>query len=230
METNNVLLNKDTKPKIKNKKSLPSSQFELLNLAEIVVKKWADTPLITLLWVTQKDLQKLVDDFKIFLNQRVDVGSSRGSQTQTLKNLDTEINKAVEEVKIAILAKFGKEKGKAYFSEFGITKQNSSFKIPTDRNLRVNALPLLVKAIKTYNLQITGFDTTFFETLSVYYATAFQITQTTDSTVAVNVGNKNDLRKQIENVLLALNAIIRANYPNTYEGELRGWGFQKEKY
>jgi hypothetical protein len=230
METNNVLLNKDTKQKVKNKKSLPSSQFELLNLAEIVVKKWADTPAITLLWVTQKDLQKLVDDFKIFLNQRVDVGSSRGSQTQTLKNLDIEINKAVEEIKIAILAKFGKEKGKAYFSEFGITKQNSSFKIPTDRNLRVNALPLLVKAIKNYNLQIIGFETTFFETLLTDYTTAFKIIQNTDSTVAVNVGNKNDLRKQIENVLIALNAVIRANYPNTYEGELRGWGFQKEKY
>lgn len=220
-----------TKPKNSKKtRLLPTSQFDLLTLAENVATKWEATPQITLLWMKSADFKKMVTDFRAFLGERVDVGSGRGSLTQNLKELDTQINKAVEETKIAILAKFGKEKGKAYFSEFGITKQKSKIAIPSDRNQRINALPLFVKAVKTHSLQVTGFDATFFDKIVEDYNKAFQATQKTDSAISTSVSNKNDLRKQVEAVVSAINTLIKVNYPNTYEGELRGWGFQKEKY
>jgi hypothetical protein len=132
--------------KPKRSKNLPESQSDLITLAETVADKWLATPTLTLLWMKSADFKALVTDFRNFLDQRIDAGSGRGSQTQTLKNLDKEINKAVEEVKIAILAKFGKNKGKAYYSEFGIVKQNKKVGLPADRNQRLLALPLLVKA------------------------------------------------------------------------------------
>jgi hypothetical protein len=217
---------KPKKPK-KQTSNIPSSQFDLLTLADNVATKWEANPQITLLWMQPDKFKKLVDDFRTFLGERMDIGSGRGSQTQTLKELDKQINQAVEEVKIAILAKFGKNKGKAYFGEFGIIKQSNSLRLPIDRNQRINALPLLVKGIKTHNLQITDFDANFFDTILANYTGAFQATQKTDSAVASSVGNKNDLRKQVEAVLSALNTLIKVNYPNTFEGELRSWGFQK---
>jgi hypothetical protein len=209
---------------------MPRAQFDVLTLAENVLNKWANTPQITLLWTNTDEFKKLVIDYRNFLQERVEVGSNRGSQTQTLRDLDKQINKAVEEVKIGIMAKFGKEKGKAYFSEFGIVKQNSKFSIPTDRNLRINALSLLAKAVRNHSLQIAGFENTFFENILDDYTGAFQSAQQTDSVVSISVGNKNDLRRQIEEVITALHAVIKANYPKTFEGELRGWGFHKEKY
>lgn len=209
---------------------MPRAQFDVLTLAENVLNKWSNTPQITLLWTNTEEFKKLVIEYRNFLQERVEVGSNRGSQTQTLRDLDKQINKAVEEVKIGIMAKFGREKGKAYFSEFGIIKQNSKFSIPTDRNLRINALSLLAKAVRNHNLQIAGFENTFFETILDDYTSAFQSAQKTDSVVSISVGNKNDLRRQVEEVITALHAVIKANYPKTFEGELRGWGFHKEKY
>jgi hypothetical protein len=77
---------------------------------------------------------------------------------------------------------------------------------------------------------IVNFGTSFFENIAQSYAQAFEATQKTDSTVSINVGNKNEARKQIEAVLTALYHLVKINYPNTYERELRSWGFQKEKY
>lgn len=220
----------ESEKKNKRAKSLPESQFNLVALAETVSNKWLDNPQITLLWMKSSEFKTLVSEFRIFLDKRIEAGSGRSSQAQTLQSLDKEVNQVVEEVKIAILAKFGREKGKAYFSEFGIIKQNNKISIPNDRNQRISALPLLVKAIKNHNLQIVGYTTGFFETLVNDYTIAFQAAQTTDSAISVSVSNKNDLRKQVEAVLSALKTLIKINYPNTYEGELRGWGFQKEKY
>lgn len=220
----------NTSKKIKNTRIMPSSQYNLLTLADNAVKKWQENPALTLLWINPDAFKKTIEDFRIFLNERTDAGSERGSQTQTLKNLDTQINQVVEEVKLAILVKFGKDKGKAYFSEFGISKQSKSLRLPSDRNLRVTALNLFIKAIKKYKIQVVGFDSEFFDTILTNYVEAFEATQKTDSTVAVSVSNKNDVRKQVETTLTALYNLVKLNYPNTYEGELRAWGFQKEKY
>lgn len=209
---------------------LPKSQHDLLSVAENVSKKWEKTPEIKLLWAKPEDLTKLVQEYKTFLENRVEAGSGRGLQTQILKNLDNQINKAVEEVKLAILVKFGKEKGKAYYNEFGITKQNNTYKLPNDRNLRLSALPLFVKSIKNHEIKVVGFDDAFFDNIITKYAEALEAARLTDSAVSFNVSNKNDLRKQIEAILTALHGLIKINYPNTFEGELRSWGFQKEKY
>ncbi|MCS6822583.1 MAG: hypothetical protein NZ551_12045 [Microscillaceae bacterium] len=216
--------------KKKAHKILPESQYDILTVAENVCKKWENTPELTLLWVKPEDLKKMVQEYRTFLENRIKAGSGRSLQTQTLKNLDAQINKAVEEIKLAILVKFGKEKGKAYYSEFGITKQGNGYKLPTDRNLRLNALPLFVKGVKTHGLKVVGFDDSFFDSIVDIYTQAIEDTRKTDSAVSFNVSNKNDLRKQIEAVLTALYTLIKINYPNTYEGELRNWGFQREKY
>lgn len=226
----NTTADNTTTPKTRSIGIVPRAQFDVLTLAENVLNKWANTPQITLIWTNPEEFKKLVIEYRNYLQERVDVGSNRGSQTQTLRDLDTQINKAVEEVKINIMAKFGREKGKAYFSEFGIVRQNSKYSIPTDRNQRLNALPLLAKAIKNHGLVVAGFDGDFFETIADNYTNAVQNAQKTDSMVAISVGNKNDLRRQVEEVITALHAVIKANYPKTFEGELRGWGFHKEKY
>lgn len=235
MTTNEQLPQETAKTKATTKKSsavrmMPQSQFDLLMLAESIVTKWEQTPKITLIWTDVEAFKKLVKEYSQSLQDRMQAGSGRSTQTQTLKELDKQINQAVEEVKVAILAKFGKNKGKAHFAEFAITKQIARLSIAQDRNQRVAALPTFVKAIKAHDLQVVDFDRAFFEELPAKYATALQEAQQTDSAVAISVGNKNDLREQIEAVITALQLIIRGNYPNTYENELRGWGFHKEKY
>jgi hypothetical protein len=230
MSTENSASLDSASSKVRKTKALPTSQYDLLDLAEAVSNKWLATPQITLLWMQPNEFKTLVEQYKNLLNERMSVGSGRSVQTQTLKELDEEIAKAVEIVKVMLQAKFGKEKSKAYYSEFGIIKQNNSYKLPADRNLKLSALPLFVKGIQTHQFSVVGFENSFFTTLVATYQNALNSAKSTDSSVAVSVGNKNDLKSQIQEVIAALLLIIRGNYPKTYQNELRGWGFQKEKY
>ena len=147
-----------------------------------------------------------------------------------LKNLDNTLNEAVEELKIAILGAFGREDGKSYFSEFGIVKLNNGFRMPSDRNQRQQALEILIKGIEKHKLQVTQYPLLFFKETQSEYNKLLQETQSIDSIVASEVSNKNESIKQVEKVLNALILVIKGNYPDTYKGELRAWGFQKEKY
>lgn len=229
METENTTP-ESTEKKVNKTKILPAKQADMVDLSEYVAKKWASSPDITLRWIKLAEFQTLVQDFKNSLGERIQVGSGRQSTTKLLKNLDTELNKAVEELKIAILGKFGKEDGKAYFSEFGIAKVNKTFKLPQDRNQRQKALITLLQGLEKHQLTVTKYPLQFFKDTQTQYNTLMNEAKDIDSTVSAEVGNKNELMKQVEKVLNALILMIKANYPDTYQAELRAWGFQKEKY
>jgi hypothetical protein len=229
MEKNDVNIEKTEKQPRKTN-TIPVKQADILNLAEVVCSKWEATPAITLQWISVAEFKKVIIEFKNSLEQRIQVGSGRQSKTKMLKNLDTALNQAVEAVKIAVLGVFGKEDGKSYFSEFGIVKTNKTFKLPNDRNQRQQALETLIKGIEKHNLVVVKYPIDFFKETQKQYQILLQETQTIDSTVASEVSNKNESIKQVEKVLNALIYIIKGNYPDTYKGELRAWGFQKEKY
>jgi hypothetical protein len=209
---------------------IPAKQLDMLNLAEAVLEKWTNTPFITLQWVTVEEYKKLVMQFKTSLEQRLQVGSGRQTKTMLLRALDADLHKAVEELKICILGKFGRERGRSYFSEFGIIKTNRVFRLPIDRNQKVQALDMLVKGLEKYAIEPVDYPVVFFKKTRDEYDKLMQEAYTIDSAVASEVGVKNEAIKHIEKVLASLVFVIRGNYPDTYKSELRGWGFQKEKH
>jgi hypothetical protein len=202
----------------------------MLNLAESIVKKWEKTPEITLLWIKFIDFKTLAQDFRDSLEERIQVGSGRQSKTKLLQNLDTALNKAVEELKISILGKFGKEDGKSYYSEFGIIKVNKAFKLPYDRNQRQQAMVTLIQGLEKHQINVAKYPLQFFKDTQTQYDALMSEAKDIDSSVSAEVGTKNELMKKVEKVLNALIWVIKGNYPDTYASELRAWGFQKEKY
>lgn len=230
-ETEVIKEDKPTEKKVKKKTTIPPSQFDLQTAAQNVLIKWKATPEFALQWVKVSEYEGFVNDLNDLMRERTDVGSTRPMLTKNLSNLDKEINKAVEQVKIALFNKFGKEKGKDYFAEFGINKNNnSSYKLPSDRNQRLNILPLFAGACATHQIETPDYKKDFFSTIFTQYQAAFAQTQATDSIVTASVGNKNKVLQKVKEVLQALILLIKANYPKTYQNELRAWGFQKEKY
>jgi hypothetical protein len=147
-----------------------------------------------------------------------------------LRNLDGSLHKAVEELKIVILSKFGKENGRAYFSEFGIVKIKGGFRLPADRNQKMQAVDTLIKGMEKYALAPVEYPLSFFKETKAQYDALMQEAQNIDGTVASEVGAKNEAIKQVEKVLSSIVLLLKANYPDTYKAELRSWGFQKEKY
>jgi hypothetical protein len=217
--------------RVRKRATIPQTQYDLLNTAQSVLVKWKTMPKITLQWVNVEEYANLVEELSTHIEQRTAVGSKRSSQTQNLALLDRDINSAVEQVKIAIYNKFGKNTGKAYLASFGIVKYSgNSYKLPQDRNQRLNALPIFAKSCEEHDIETIDYKKDFFQGIFKTYQDAVNIAQVTDSSVTISVGNKNDVSQKLKEVLQAIILLIKANYPNTYQNELRGWGFQKEKY
>jgi hypothetical protein len=210
--------------------NVPTKQADIITLADAIVKKWSSTPEIKLIWIKSTEFATMAQEFKSSLTQRIDAGSGRQSKTKLLQNLDKEINKMVENLKIGVLNKFGKENGKSYYSEFGIVKVSNGFKIPFDRNQRQQSLDTLIKGLEKHQIVVAEYPLALIKDMQAQFNTLMDEAKQIDSNVASGVSNKNELLKQITKVINALIYIIRGNYPDTYKAELRTWGFQKEKY
>lgn len=226
--TSNSIENSEKKSRKTN--IVPDKQAIVLAVAESVAKKWMTTNEVKLQWMKADDFHNLVQAFKISLEQRIHAGNSRQSKTKLFQNLDNKLNEVVEELKIAILGKFGKTDGKFYYSEFGIVKKNRAYKLPKERGKRQQSLYLLMKGLEKYQLQVAKYSLDDFSSMQTEYNTLMAETQDIDSTIAAEIGNKNELMKKVEKVLNALIWVIKGNYPDTYHSILRAWGFQKEKY
>ncbi|GAB4342254.1 MAG: hypothetical protein OHK0038_22130 [Flammeovirgaceae bacterium] len=228
MEDNNNIIEAGEKPKKTPK--LPSSQFNFLGVAQAVSATWNTRPEMTLIWTNAADFATLVNKLGIVLQQRINAGNQRKPNTQELKKLDDDLNKAIEALKVALQYKFGKKEATAYFGQFGIVKERSGYRFPYDRNERVNRFPLLISSLETYQIKVQGYNNGFFTNLYNQYKTLLTNTVNTDSTVASTVNEITDLRQKITNVINALIHLIKANYPNSFEAEMRAWGLHKEKY
>jgi hypothetical protein len=224
--TNNVVT--ITTPKKTN--TIPVSDVDFLNVAKAAATKWLQSTTITLIWKTANDFQTLVNEYEISFNNRKQAGSLKPQYVQQLKNLDKEINSSVSHIKNYLVEKYGKNNASSYYAEFGIQKVKNTYNLPFDRNSRVIALAMLETALTSHNFVNMTYGLAFWQPITAQYTSLVNSVQQNSAVISVNVGDKNNAKEEIKEVLNALIYLIKANYPQTYKSELRNWGFQKEKY
>ena len=115
----------------------------------------------------------------------------------------------------------------AEFSHYGIVKEGKNYRLPFDRNSRLEALALMQAAITKDGFDNEEYGKAFWATIAADYKTALETANAIDSTVSGKVATKNDLKKQLTKVLKALLLSIEANYPDTHKGVKREWGWKK---
>lgn len=215
----------------KTKKSIiPVRDLDLKSVSRMVSEKWFQYPKLMLIWTTVDDLKKCVDDYESMLNERTSTGNLRTGTVRDLSSLNKVIDEHLMYVKNYIEEEYGKEKASAHFAEFGIEHINKSYRFSRDGNQRQNALRLFLTALKAKNWKDKKYGVDFWTPLIEEYNTLYTATNSTSGTISKVVQDKNDCRKKIQGTLNGLILLIKANYPDTYSGELRNWGFQKEKY
>lgn len=216
-------------PKTKKTGNVPLKDINLGTLANSVATKWKATPAITLIWMPQTTFSTKAAAFNQELSTRLETGSSRPQITKKLNDLDAKIDSALPYIKGYLLELF-KDADTSYYPSFGIEYKKNRYGFPKDRNEKLAALQLMVKAIAANKLGAKEFGTAFWTGIETEYKTLAGKATTTDGTVSDLVGNKNELKKELTKVLNSLIKVIQGNYPDTYKAELRDWGFQKEKY
>lgn len=92
------------------------------------------------------------------------------------------------------------------------------------------ALGLLITSIKDNNFDDKKYGLEYWTDIQSRYDALVQTTRTLDGTMFGNVGQKNELKEEINEFLVSLINVITGNFPKTYHEQLRRWGFQKEKY
>lgn len=210
-----------------NNTNIPRKDVDFLTTAEAVAATWATKPIITLIWITQAEFATTAQTYRTVLSQRQNTGSGRSSITNNLKNINKQINDAVTEVKVYIEKKFKKANAIAEFSRYGIIKESKTYRLPKDANARLEALTLMQAAITKDGFDNEEYGKTFWATITTNFKAALDAANAIDSTVSGKVATKNELKKQLTKVLKALLKLIEANYPDTYKGVKREWGWKK---
>lgn len=209
--------------------NVPKSDLDLVTTAKAAVEKWKSIPAITLLWTTSSAMEQKVNSYEQLLNERISTGSRRPEITEKLKKLDKEINSGAGFIKNYLKELYGSE-DKSHYSQYGIMKTGSMYKIPVDRDNRVSSISLILEALERDGLNDKTYGKAFWQYIQSQYLPLKQEAATMDESVAGKVSSKNQLRDEIVKHLYALINVIKANYPDTYKSEMRVWGFQKEKY
>ncbi len=209
---------------------IPAADTDFMDVAKNVSTSWMSNPAITLTWKKAGDFQTQVNDYETVLSSRKSTGSLRAGQSQALKQLDKQIDAAVKEVKVYIEKKYKTENAPAQFPRFGIVKENGHQRISKDRNNRRAALALMIDAIAADGFGAEEYGTAFWTGMQTNYSAAMNTAGNTTGDVSDKVATKNQQKKAIKQVLSSLLMVIKANYPDSYAGVYRDWGWQKESY
>ncbi len=210
--------------------SLPVKDADVSTVAQALKTKWGANPFFVLQWMTQAAFATMADDFATQLAARQTAGGARSPFTDALDTADAKIDDGVREVKTYIAAKFGAQHATANYAPFGIVHEKKSWVLPQDHSKRRDALPMMIAAIAANGMGANEFGTTFWTDLQTEFNTALTGANATDSVVSTKVSAKNVQKNKIKDVMRAILLLLEANYPDTFEGEKRAWGFQKEDY
>jgi hypothetical protein len=217
--------------KVSRTRILPNKDADTSTLATAAAAKWLATPSLTLLWTTPQAMVQLAENYSTELGKRINVGGSRTSLTAVLKSEADKIDKAVSVVKSYLIKKYETEAAAVpYYSKFGMVKTGNSWKLPRDNDKRKLALPILKAAIIEEGFAAEKYGTAFWDATITSYNNALAATTSTVKTISSGVSAKDELRLQLEKHLNAIINLLKANYPDTWQAELRAWGFLKVNY
>ena len=218
-------------PKSKNTvKAIPIGDREMYDLADRVAIRWLTEPDYVLKYMTAADFHTLVQDFGIVVNTRQNVGATRSPITVQLAQLDKMIDSHLKYIKNYLEEKYNtKTEATAHYGQFGIVRSSNIYVIPKDRNTRRAALQQLLAGVVTEGFGNNKYGTSFWQPIVTNYLSLADQAIQTDGTVSLDVSTKTLQKAKIRQVITALYQLIKLNNPDTYKGELRSWGFQKEK-
>ncbi len=211
------------------KRRIPAKDNDFGQLCSQVNEQWKLIPAFILLYITQKEFEAKVAEFNGTLDSKQKTAGNRSPLTSQLAGADADIDNGLSQVKGYLKEKYEK-KAPAYYASFGIERIGNSYRFPADRNKRKNLLKLVIAGIDAEGFAGKKYGAAYWSRLSTNYSALLQQATQTDGQVSSKVGDKNQLKQELTTVINSLIGLIEANYPHTFEGELRKWGFQKEKY
>lgn len=218
-------------PKIekKYKANVPKADKDFDTLVTTVNQKWQQNTWLTLQWLTQVQFSQQVTSYSTTLDAKDSGKSSRGGITAQLAALDRKIDKGESMIKSYIDEEFD-DNPEAHYAAFGIVRVGEALTIPHDRDERKKALKLIIPALTSFGFHNKKFGLAYWQDIADQYADMVTLASAKDGKTSTDAGAKNQHKASLKEALNSIIAVLKGNYPETWQQELRAWGFQKEKY
>jgi hypothetical protein len=219
-----------TTPIIQRTGQLPTNPIVLSVLATKAAETWATSELPPLLWLPKADLTALAATYAQHRDTADAAGDQRTPQSKRLQVLDKLFDKSLKYVKGYLAEAHDEDEGRAYYPEFGIVQESKNYQLPSARAERVKAVAKLLSALKTHDFDKKKYGAAHWQPLATEYTQLVQASTETAGQRSGKVAVKDQGEQAVRKALRALIHHIKANYPDTFEAQLRGFGFQKESY
>ena len=211
------------------KSNIPNKEIDFITVAKDAFAKWGKETDFKLKWITPIAFRAAIQSFEASFDEKSEITGSRRVATKELRNLNAEITLNIKDVKVYLTELYRKD-AVSHYSECGIIKINNSYKLPADNEKRLKSLEQLIKGIEKNNLDEKQFGKAYWSDIKIRYGNVLAEARTADGQSSQQVNNKKEQRLIIRKTLNALIGLIKSNYPDTYKGQLRAWGFLKERY
>lgn len=208
---------------------IPRNSADIASLGVRVVTAWANYPAWTLDWITQADAAVIANDFNNLIFQTSQKKGQKRASVRTIQQLDAIINDNLYRLKLLIKKEYGKEKLPSYYATFGIVRIHRYYMLPKDRDLRVQALRVLVAKLATAPFQADTYGEAYWQNILTQYEAAKAALEVQAGHVSVSVMDKNHLKMQVIRILKSIRWLVYANCPDTSAGVLRSIGYLDEQ-
>lgn len=223
----------DDKP-VNIKLLIPKNDGTLAEVARLVAAAWGLETWLLLRWKSQADFAKLVGEFSTGLTEKRAAATSRTPQSQRLQELDDEMDHALRILKSYINedSDYSKAKTDARLPGFGlVARKGGTLVLSTDRDERLVALrDMLLPAVAKAPFAKREYGSGFWQKRFDEYEELLGQTDGLAGKVSKSVSQKDTAKQELRKVLQAVVYALKANFPDTFEAELRAWGFRKESY
>ena len=214
---------------------LPRADQTLFDVGAAVKAHWATVPALTLLWLTPAAYSTALADFGTNLTDKRRVAAERSPNVQRLIELDDVADDALPFLKGYINEEAGsKEQGKAAYTSHGMIRRGKNIEWANDRQERVTGVQMLLAKLGTGPTALPyatrKYGSAFWQTWLAEYKPLVEKSGGDAGTVSHKVSKKDEAKKTVRKALQAIIFLLKANYPDTFEAELRAWGFRKENY
>ena len=213
---------------------IPKKDGPLAEVGRLAAEAWGKETWFVLRWKTQADFAKLATEFGAAITDKRSAAAARTPQSQRLQELDDQFDEGLRILKKYINEDSGYDKARtdARLPGFGlITRKSGGFALSEDRNERLKALrDMLLPAVAKAPFAGRDYGTKYWQTRFDEYEKLLNETGGLAGKVSKSVSQKDTAKLELRKVLQAVVYALKANYPDTFEAELRSWGFRKESY
>ncbi|GAA3967983.1 hypothetical protein [Hymenobacter antarcticus] len=213
---------------------IPKKDGPLAEVGRLVAEAWGKETWFALRWKTQADFVKVVTDFTAGLTEKRSAATARTPQSQRLQELDDQFDEGLRILKKYVNEDSGYDKARtdARLPGFGLlANKNGGFILSRDRDQRLVALrELLLPSVAAAPFAGRDYGTAYWQTRFDEYKTLLGKTDGLAGKVSRSVSQKDTAKQELRKTLQAVIYALKANFPDTFEAELRSWGFRKESY